>query len=252
MSRILLQAAYVIHLTPYRNSSALVELLTHDYGRITVVAKGVRKAKTEHKGLLQPFSSVLVSYSGRSELMTLIAVERDKINRSLTGTALFSGLYMNELLLRLLHRNDPHPGLYAAYQRSLITLSEQPDNPEPILRYFEKHLLLELGYGLNLEQDAVTGLPIEPAKHYRYEVEQGPIECEPSFERAGQDKPSNITNPVVSGRCLQALATEMLAETDILPEMKHLLRYVLAHYLKGKPLKSRELFNSHSARASCE
>lgn len=230
--RVLLQPAFVLHQRPYRNTSLLLDVFTRDYGRLGIVAKGVRQRANADRALLQPFNNVLVSYSGRGELMTLTSVERQAQLGELKAKALFSGLYMNELLLRLLHRNDPHDMLFDFYRRSLLELAASPDRVEPVLRQFERNLLMELGYGLSLEQEA-TGRPVSPDEVYYYDIERGPLLAEQAPAAA---------QPRVSGRCLLALATGSFDDPETGKEMKFLMRHVLAHHLNGRPLKSRELF----------
>lgn len=233
MTRILLQPAFVLHQRPYRNTSLLLDVFTRDYGRLGLVAKGVRQRANADRALLQPFNNVLVSYGGRGELMTLTAVERQAQLGELKAKALFSGLYMNELLLRLLHRNDPHDALFDFYRRSLFELAASPEKVEPILRRFEHNLLTELGYGLLLEQEAGMGKPVLADELYYYDMERGPV-------TAGQA--SSAAQPRVSGRCLLALAAGDFDDPETGKEMKVLMRHVLAHHLNGRPLKSRELF----------
>src|SRR3989338_1657766 len=106
MKRILLQPAYVLHLRSYRESSFLVELFTKEQGRMTVLAKGVRKKKSPLQGLLQPFIPLLVSWVGKSELMILTQAEAHGAMKQLKGTCLYAGLYLNELLMGLLQKWD--------------------------------------------------------------------------------------------------------------------------------------------------
>jgi DNA repair protein RecO (recombination protein O) len=233
MLRIQLQPAFVLHQRPYRNTSLLLDVFTRDYGRVGVVAKGVRQRASADRALLQPFNNVLISYCGRGDLMTLTAVERQAQLGELKAKALFSGLYMNELLLRLLHRNDPHDALFDYYRRSLLELAAHPEGIEPVLRRFECNMLVELGYGLTLDREAATGKPLSPGEIYYYDIERGPLDAEHAPATA---------QPRVSGRCLMALAAENFDDLQTAKEMKFLIRHVLAHYLGDRPLKSRELF----------
>lgn len=233
MPRILLQPAFVLHQRPYRNTSLLLDVFTRDYGRLGLIAKGVRQRANADRALLQPFNNVLVSYGGRGELMTLTAVERQAQLGELKAKALFSGLYMNELLLRLLHRNDPHDALFDFYRRSLFELAAAPEKVEPVLRRFEHNLLTELGYGLLLEQEAGMGKPVLADELYYYDMERGPVIA---------DQAPVAVQPRVSGRCLLALAAGDFDDPETGKEMKILMRHVLAHHLNGRPLKSRELF----------
>ena len=161
--RQLLQRAYVLHHHPYRDSSALVEIFSEHHGRVGLVARGVRGRRNPRQALLQPFTPLLLSWSGRGELMTLVDVEAEAPNAMLQGMVLMSGFYVNELLLRLLRRHDPHPQLFLYYDQLLQRLARlEGDNPPELaiaLRLFEKVLLDEIGYGLVLACDGLGGAP---------------------------------------------------------------------------------------------
>ncbi len=233
MKRVQLQPAFVLHHRPYRNTSVLLDVFCRDFGRIGLVAKGVRSQRSQLKSVLQPFNPLLISYSGRGDLMTLQDAELDGAHSLLVGKSTFSGLYINELLLRLLHRNDPHEYLFDVYKFTIAQLADQACDPEPILRNFELQLLKETGYGLNLEYEGNSGTEVDPERYYRYDVEVGPI----AVNAAQLSKAV-----VVKGSSLIALAEESFADADSLKDMKKLMRYVIAYYLGDKPLKSRELF----------
>lgn len=227
-----LQPALVLHSRAYRETSFIVELFTQDYGRIPVVARGVRSRKT-WQGLLQPFVPALISWSGKDELMALKDVEANGAPYWLTGRRLLSGFYLNELLMRLVHRHDPHPGLFHYYQTALHNLQTLA-NEEYALRLFEKQLLDELGYGLAWQQDTLTSEPIQADKFYQFNPEQGLLALD-----------DNADYPVAAnkftGRTLLAIANESLTEAD-LADAKRLMRLALASLLGDKPLKTRELF----------
>ena len=157
--RVDLQPAYVLHSRPYRDTSAIIELFTPEYGRLSAVPRGVRRQSRRRSSSArsQPFSPLLVSFSGRAELKTLVASESAGQPHVLAGNSLFSGLYMNELLVRLLHRHDPHPELFAFYAATLKDLSAGAAL-EPVLREFELKLLDDLGYSFDFSVDAQTGL----------------------------------------------------------------------------------------------
>ncbi|MCK5453565.1 MAG: DNA repair protein RecO, partial [Calditrichia bacterium] len=144
MRKVLLQSAYVLQVRPYRDTSALVEIFTPDHGRISLVARGVRSGNSKIRGLLQPFRKLLVSWSGDKELKSLISVEEDGEVIGVKAGALVSALYVNELLVRLLHRHEEHESLFDLYRNTLRTL-EGTDNISKALRLFEKSLLQELG-----------------------------------------------------------------------------------------------------------
>ncbi|BCO31487.1 DNA repair protein RecO [Thiohalobacter sp. COW1] len=218
-----LQPAYILHHRAWRDTSALLELITPGYGRIGVVARGARSARSPLRGLLRPFLPLLCSWGGRGELFSLRRMEVAGRSPELRGQALFAAYYLNELLLRLLQRQDPHPEVFDAYVQALGSFALQP--LEAVLRVFEKRLLEALGYALVLESD-VSGEPIEARCRYRYLPEQG-------LERMqGQGG--------ISGRALLALAAEACDNAQDLREIKPLLRQVLGQYLGERPLKTRE------------
>ena len=229
--RISLQSAYVLHTRPYRDTSLLVEIFTHDFGRVGLVARGVRSNKSRNASLLQPFTPLLISWSGQGELPTLSGVEAAGAAPQLKGDVLLTGFYLNELLMRLLQRGDAHPRLFETYITSLVMLAEQNEQ-EPILRQFEYRLLQEIGYGLILDHDVMTGEAIEPEVRYQYLPERGPV-------AATKEDDSGI---LVQGRTLLAIAQDDYSQSAIRQEAKQLMRAALAVHLGDRPLKSRELF----------
>jgi DNA repair protein RecO (recombination protein O) len=160
--RIEWQPAYVLHVRAWRESSGIVEMFTRDYGRVSLLARGMRKPRGSLRGILQPFQPLTVSRSGRGGgLMNLRAAESSAAAWPLQGNALMSGFYLNELLLRFLHRGDAHPRLFSDYGQALSGLLVH-GGPDAALRRFEIQLLAEAGYGLNLDHDAETGEPLDP------------------------------------------------------------------------------------------
>lgn len=231
--QILLQPAYVLHQRAYRNTSALLEVLTRDHGRIGVIAKGIKgKGGESRRGILQPFIHLLISYSGRQDLHTLIAAESPGDTARLSGQTIFSAFYLNELLMRLLHRGEAHEQLFHGYDEAINRLKRE-EECEPVLRRFEMRLLQELGYGLQLEADALNQAPIDTGGRYYYDPAQGPVPAH-AMKTAW---------PTVSGGCLRALAQGDFSDQRYWPEMKVVMRSVIAHHLEGRPLRSRELFN---------
>jgi len=222
---------YVLHQRPYRESSALLEVFTESHGRVGLVARGVRSARSRQRGDLQPLRPLRLSWHSRGELGTLTGVEADGPPVSLRGAALYSGFYLNELLVRLLARQDPHADLYHCYQSSLQGLSSTPAI-EPVLRVFEKRLLEEIGYGLLLDVEVQHGEPVQPQLYYDYHLESGPVPVAGPQARGF----------VFQGASLLALAREDFVTDQVLLDAKRLLRSALTLYLGDKPLKSRELF----------
>jgi len=229
--RVQLAAAYLLHQRPWRESSALLEVFTESHGRIGLVARGVRSARSRQRGDLQPFRPLRLSWQARGDLGTLTGVEADGGMIRLQGRALYSAFYLNELLMRLLARHDPHPVLFGYYRHSLQQLAAGAPL-EQVLRQFEIRLLEEAGYGLQLDADAETGEALRADTLYDYHLEAGPV----AFGADGD------TGFVFRGASLIAMAHGDLSDAGVLADAKRLLRAALRLYLGDKPLKSRELF----------
>ncbi len=273
--RINLEPAYVLHRRPYRNSSLIIELLTRNYGRVGLIARGARKLRSRYHGVLSQFQPLLLSWSGRGELGTLNTVERCGVVKLLHRQKLISGFYINELLMRLLHRDDPCPEIYQSYEHVLgglirgstpsgaLTPEGICNNGEPVLRIFEKELLQSLGYGLTLEFDIETGQAIKPQYVYNYYLNKGPVaasgvmgngELIDSNAMVDNSEQVAVGQSVVKlhGSSLIALAQGKLNDRESLKEVKYLTRMVLGKLLGSKPLNSRSLFKKVSARANPE
>ncbi|MEX0962547.1 MAG: DNA repair protein RecO [Pseudohongiellaceae bacterium] len=232
-SRIALQPAYVLHTQPFQNTSVLVDFFTMDYGRVRAVAKGARSPKSKYRSLLQLFQPVLVSLAGRSDLKTLTGVESSLGAMILRGQRLFSGMYINELLTRLLLNHVEHKQLYLAYQDTLVALQGIADM-QLLLRQFELCVLSELGYGINLDSDCRTQAAIQENASYRFTPDVG-FEL---LEETGQHDSSRV----YAGSHLVALRDFDLRDEEAAKTAKRLLRTALAAHLGGKPLNSRSLF----------
>lgn len=228
MARVYLQPAFVLHMRHFRDTSLLVDLFTLQQGRITAIAHGAHRPKSMLRGFLSPFMPLLVSWSGKSDLVNLGKVEVDGSVHGLYGVNLLSGFYLNELLMRFLHKYDSHPKIYSAYQQAVTDLQADKEM-ETVLRLFEKELLAEIGYGLQLVKD-VNGDDILAEKQYSYIHEKGFV-CNSSEDTAN----------VFLGKNLLALYSEKL-DVVALKDAKRLMRLVFAHLLGDRPLKSRELF----------
>lgn len=240
--RVNLQPAYIMHSRPYRDTSALLDVFTAEYGRISLVARGARRQsrRGSSAALLQPFIPLLLSFSGHSELKTLVAVETPQRALSLRHERVFCGMYMNELLVRLLHRNDAHPALFSAYDQALQALAGD-GRVETVLRRFEYRLLEELGYNFDLAVDGASGLPVEATSVYCYQPGVGLV----AIISAG-DSARNV----YSGSELQAMAAGDF--DSACAAAKRLLREALAEHLGVAPLRSRELFRAASGRATTQ
>ena len=233
IERVDMEPAYVLHGSPYRETSQIIELISQRHGRVSLVAKGARRPKSKWKSTLRPFQPLLVSWSGRGTLFTLRSAEPTALAIELSGSSLMSAYYMNELLLTLTHRGDPHPVLFAHYGGALGTLVNDRD-VEVTLRRFELSLLSEVGYGLNMDHDVETDRPLEGDRRYRYVVDRGPVP-------AGDEPASEL---VFTGAELHAIAAGEFQSPELLKSAKRLLRAVLARRLGGRGLKSRKVFAS--------
>ena len=227
--RIQNEPAWLLHHRPFRDSSQILDILSLDHGRLAVVAKGSRGAKSKLRGILRPFLPLQLSWFIRSDLGTLTGAEMNGAPLSLSGDALLSGYYVNELLLKLLHRHDPQPEIFAAYSRTIERLAESQD-VAPYLRQFEIELLRILGYALNLDHDTETTEPLRPQQQYEYRVEQGLV---PVSDREGP--------MVFRGAEIDAIRNQQFADPAVLKNAGSLLRNVIAYYLDGKELKSRKV-----------
>jgi DNA repair protein RecO (recombination protein O) len=225
------QQAFVLHAYAYRETSLIVEALTAGYGRVALVARGAKRPRSELRGILQAFQPLTLSWAGGGELKTLIHAEWRGGLPLVSGSALLCGFYLNELLLKLLPREDAHPQLFRAYENALGELAAGAEQA-PILRQFELRLLSELGYALPLTHEADTGAPVDPAARYYYAFEGGP--------RLKVAEPGR-RYPQVRGATLLALADLDFAAPDAAAEAKRLMREVLDHYLEQRAVFSRRV-----------
>ncbi len=229
-----LQPAFILQYKKYQETSLIIDVLTQDFGRITLLAKGVRQRKSTTAGVLQPFIPLAMSYSGKSDLKYLSAVEITYPFQAITGLSLYCGFYINELVSRFLHRYDPHPDVFSDYRACLLGLA-QGLTREATLRIFEINLIENCGYGVNLTQDFVHARPVEPLKKYRFDRELGAIEA---------------ADGSVSGATLLALNARDLTTAQTLAEAKRLMRQIIDGHLQGKPLKSRAVINQIISKQS--
>lgn len=233
-SRVTLQPAYVLHSRPFQNTSLLVDFFTLDYGLVRAVAKGARREKSRTRSLLQLFQPLLASFSGRGEVKTLSGLDCNMAPIHLRGARLFSGLYINELLARLLHNQEEHMVLYRHYQDALLGLQGQ-NRLELILRRFELSLLAELGYALNLDVDCSTHESINANCCYRFLPDVG-------FELTADSEVREQAADEYLGAHLIALRDLELEDQEVANSAKRLLRQALTAHLGEKPLQSRQLF----------
>lgn len=228
--RVSLQAAFILHGRDFRDTSRLLDVFTLEYGRVSLVAKGARSARSKLQGVLEPFAPVLISWSGKGEVQTLTGAEPVKSEINLAGKQIMSAYYINELLQRLITFHDPHPKLFEIYQKTLECFSNE--DIELVLRRFEKQLLAEIGYGMSLNVDAGNGKDLIKDKLYYYDLEKGPINIH-ADEVNGEF--------VIKGQTLLDMHDEKFSCEQSKKEAKQLMRIILSHHLGDKPLKTRSL-----------
>ena len=228
------ESAYVLHAQPYLETSLLVEAFTRPHGRVALVARGARRPRSVLRGVLLAFHPLSLSWFGKGEVHTLARAEWLGGQPFLRGEALLCGYYLNELLLRLLPREDAHEKLFGHYQAALAALARR-EPPAPVLRAFEKALLAELGYALSLGTGQGAG--IDPAASYCYDPERGPVRAD---EPRGRLLAAQM--PVVSGQTLLDMARDDYAGARTLAEAKTLMRSLINHRLDNEPLRSRRVY----------
>lgn len=224
------QLGFVLHSYPFRETSLIVEVFSRNHGRVPLVARGARRPRSAMRGLLMGFQPLQLSWFGKHEVRTLHSAEWQGGQPQLQGTALLCGFYLNELLLNLMARDDPHESLFDYYQHTLMRLAQERDLAA-ILRSFEKHLLQELGYALLLEHEAGSRHPIRRDTEYRYVLERGAV---PEPKAEGQGLP-------VNGKTLLDMAMDDYSDAETARQGKQLMRMLLDHHLAGKILHTREL-----------
>jgi DNA repair protein RecO (recombination protein O) len=229
----------VLHSRPYQESSLLLELFTQDLGRIAAIAKGAQRPKSKLRGILQSFTPLVISCTGKGELLTLVDAEATRTPYHLTGKRLIAGFYLNELLMRLLTRWDPHSVLFSHYQETLSQL-EEAASEQKTLRLFEKNLLKELGYALPLTRVVGKNTSVHPDIEYCFDPEQGPLPIEQGGVLVNNLKP-RAHSRLVKGSSLLCLAKDKLDDPRVLLDAKRILRQALSIYLGPKPLESRRL-----------
>ena len=249
------QPGYILHRRAYRESSALVELLTRDFGLIGAVMRGVKRSPRSARDL-EPFGRIAVSWRGRGQLVTVLRAET-VVRRNLSGDALFAGLYINELLVKTLGREEPVADLFDSYDAAVASLariqsstvgSSAPRHSstgdgkkrglgelEPILRSFERRLLDELGYGIAFDVDVANGRPIEPGRLYRVVDGEGFREV---------DKHETSPEEAFDGAQIAAMDAGEYRDRAVLQGAKQILRRAIAVRLGGKPLVTRRLFSA--------
>ena len=234
-----LSAAWLLHSRPYKERSVIAEFLVEDYGRMAMVVRGVRQAKSRTAPLLQPFTRVLLNWRGRSELKSLTSIEHSRSLR-LSGQHLYCGFYVNELIMRAVLPGQPMDGLLELYE-AIIEKLHGSESVEPVLRWFELELLELTGYLPDLSSDVITGQAIDTGAFYRLLPEQGLV-------KLTADMP--VKADCFAGSALQAMVARDFSGSDWLPSCKRFTRLALQPLIGEKPLQSRELFTRTNIRAT--
>jgi DNA repair protein RecO (recombination protein O) len=243
---------YVLHSYPYRETSLILQVWTEKHGRMGLVAKGARRPKSASRSVLLPFQPLTLDWFGRGELRTLKTAEPTVPATPLGGESLMSAFYMNELLLKLTHRDDPHEGLFEAYDDAITQLRSisreirgsdsviamKESDPlisriEPVLRRFELRLLQEVGYALELTREAGSRAPIAAEREYFYVVERGPVPAQEG------EAPANAVR--LRGQTLIDLERGRFEDAPTVAQSKQLMRLLINHSLNGQELATRTL-----------
>ena len=235
--RVQLQPGYILHHRPFRETSQILDIVTRDYGRIALVARGSRGSKSRLAGVLRPFLPLKLSWVAKSDLGTLTGAEASGPPAGMRGDAMLSAFYVNELLLNFLHRHDPQAEIFELYATAISGLVGT-ENIAAQLRSFELELLSLLGYGVNLDHVAGTRDALVAKQNYEYRMEHGPVPI---------DREEGAV--VFSGAVLSGIAERRFGQPDILRAANRLLREIVSFHLSGKELKSRTvLLELHRGR----
>jgi DNA repair protein RecO (recombination protein O) len=223
------EPGFVLHSYAYKETSLVLEAFSQAHGRVALMARGARRPRSALRGVLMAFQPLRLSWTGIGELCNLTSAEWSGGQAVLGGAPLMSGFYLNELLMRLLPREDPHETLFAAYAAGVARLSAGAP-PAAVLRSFERRLLAELGYAVLLERDVESGAAIEAGRMYRYDPERGPT----AANGAGGELR-------VSGKTLLDIASDDYARAETREEARELMRALIAHRLGNQKLHTRSV-----------
>ena len=233
-SRVDQQPAMVLHSYPWRETSLIVEAFTRDHGRMALVARGAKRPTSQFRGLLAPFAPLLLSWSGRNEIKSLVRAEWCGGMAPLRGEALLAGFYLNELLVRLLARADAHEVLFARYVEALATLAARQNGRDGVLRAFELELLRETGHAPAFDHSA-DGAPLEPDAFYRVDAEHGLVRV------AEPDPGEDIA--CLRGSSALAMARSDFSSPVVANHSKLVLRHLIRYHLNGQPLNTRRILH---------
>ena len=228
------EPAYLIHQRPYSETSQIINLFSRHYGRVDAIAKGSKRPKSKFKSFLQPFSPILVSWSGRSQLKTLRSVDINSGKQSnVSRKHLMSAFYLNELILSFLTTADPYPDLFDAYSLAINNLSNA-DSSEIILREFEIQLLTEIGYAINFQTEAMSSKKIEPNLSYRFIAEEGFVSSVTSSAR----------DALIKGSVIQSIDRKDFSQPETMRAAKRIIRESVKYHLSGKELNTKKVVKS--------
>lgn len=226
LRRVDLAPAWVLHRYPYRETSLIAELLSRDHGRIGVVVRGARGPARRGKPGLEPFALLAVSFRRRAELGSLVGVEPVGPRYAFGGAAFLAACYLNELVVRLLPRDDPAPDVYGLYSQALADLDSRRE-PAPAVRRFEGRLLRALGFAPPLDREGGGGA-LRSGTRYRYDPERGAVSVEQREDG-------------LSAGLLAAIAAERYEDPAVLDAARSIYREIIACHLGGRRLKSLEV-----------
>jgi len=225
---------FILHRRNFSETSFILEVFSKEYGRVNIIAKGAKKSK-KYQGInFDLYQKYNISWISRNDLGTLTDIDIVSSKYTFTAEKALSGFYINEIILKLLYKDEPYPELFDMYELTLNRLFSN-ENEKIILRYFEKILLQSLGYGVSLENDVKTGLSIIPKNEYYYKIDSGP-----SSEISSKGEGMKI-----SGKTLFELNNETLSHAKNINEAKKLLSMILGKYI-NQPLESRRLYKSYA------
>ncbi len=227
------QPGFVLHSYPYSESSLIIETFTRAHGRVPLLAKGAKRPGSPLRGALLQFQQVGFSWSGRGDLRNLVRAEWLGGIPVLSAKALLCGFYLNELILKLLERDDPHERLFDQYASAIAELASGRREGH-VLRAFEMELLREIGYAVNLAIDAASGEGVVPAARYTYDVESG-------LRRVA---PGEVAERELTGAAALAIDKGDFSNPQVATQAKHLMRSLIDHHLNGRRIATRQIFHS--------
>ncbi len=230
----------MLHSYPFRETSLIIEVFTRNYGRVALVARGARRPRSVLRGVLLAFQPLLLTWGGKAELRTLHKAEWQGGLPQLQGRGLLCGFYLNELMLKLLARDDAHEALFETYHATLGALSNGGDHAVT-LRGFEQKLLQEAGYALTLDRDAMSGEDIRTGDVYHYLLEHGPVRLAHSAREPGNGGGHEEKRLELAGQTLHDMARGDYSSAVTLQQSKALMRMLINHCLGNQTLNTRQL-----------